>query len=399
MKILVGVTGSIACYKSYDIVRELSKKGHQIRIVLTKGAEKFIKPELFKYLGAEEVYLNQDDFNLKKTIQSVLHIDLKNWADLILIAPLSANKLSQFAQGLCSDLLTSIFLSAFEKHKILFPAMNTQMLKNPITESNIRTLNKLPNTFIHPSFSGELVCKEVGDGKLPPVEYITEFIEHFSFYNKDKKVLITTGATIAPLDPVRFLTNPSTGKTGFELAKSYLAMGFSVTLVYGSHSKINIQKLATNPNFKSFKVHTTEDMYQTVMNEFPQCDYFISAAAVSDIKFHTNSSKLKKDVISSSLNFEWDMDILASCIEIKTNQKIVSFAAETDHLSENFHKKWLKKPTNLLIGNQVHMEDSKTEAQGFGVNENLYYFVKDGKIIDQKTCSKKDLAKEILERI
>ena len=399
MKILIGVTGSIACYKSYDIVRELSKKGHQIRVILTKGAENFIKPDLFKFLGAEEVYINQDDFNLKKTMQSVLHIDLKNWADLILIAPLSANKLSQFAQGLCSDLLTSVFLSGYEKKKILFPAMNTQMLENPITKNNIQTLSNLPNTFIHPSFTGELICKEVGDGKLPPVDFILEFIEHFSFINKDSKILITTGATIAPLDPVRFVTNPSSGKTGYELAKSYLALGFSVTLVYGSRSELNIQNLSTNPNFKSFKVHTTEDMYQVVMNEFPYCDYFISSAAVSDIKFHKNSSKLKKDMTSPSLNFEWDKDILGACLEMKTNQKIVSFAAETDNLSENFHKKWIKKPTHLLIGNQVHMEESEVEAQGFGVNENLYYFVKNGKIIDQKICSKKELAKEILERI
>ena len=396
MKVILGVCGSISAYKAYDLLRCFVKEGHQVKVVLTKGAENFIKKETFTYLGAEEVYSYLDDFKIKKHIDStVLHIDLKNWCDLILIAPASANTMAKLAAGFCDDLLTSIFLSAEAKNKLIFPAMNTQMLQNTITQENFKRLSLLQNIFIHPPVQGELICGETGSGKLPTPENIYNFSVTYPFKRVGKKVVITTGATIAPLDPVRYLTNPSSGKTGYELTKTYLSQGFEVCLIYGEYSQIDLEFLNHHPYAKTIKVFTTEDMYQAVMQEFPSCDIYISTAAISDIQFHPNECKIKKSSQETTIDFQWAKDILKEVLAIKKHQKIISFAAETHDLEKQFQKKFERKTVDLMIGNQVS-NGTSTETKGFGTNENTYYFVQDGKIQDTQYLTKKELAKSIL---
>lgn len=393
-KILLAVTGSISAYKSYDILRGLVKEGHQVKVILTVGAAKFIKSETFAYLGAEAVYTSEDDFNLQANQGNILHIELRKWMNLLVIAPASANTIAKLAGGFCSDLLTSVFLANRKKQVLIFPAMNTEMFKHPIQQSNLNKLNDLDHIFVHPPTEGLLACQDTGEGKLPDVSTIVDFTLTYPLENRKNKVLITTGATNAPLDPVRFLTNPSSGKTGYELAKYYLAHGNQVCLVYGKHSTIPVTNLNHHPNLKLYGVHTTEEMYQAVNSEFETSDVYISSAAISDIKFHHEDSKIKKDKVDKSLRFTWATDILKEMIHKRKQQKIISFAAETDDLNKNFKKKWNKKPVDLLVGNKVN-SGFFGDQQGFGTNENEYFMVKQGEVVEQQAMSKQELAKYI----
>ena len=393
MNIILGVTGSISAYKAYDILRGLVKTNHQVKVILTKGAENFILADTFLYLGAESVYTENDDFNPIANNGNVLHIVLKDWMDLLILAPASANTLAKFYAGNCDDLLSSVFLSNQKKQCLIFPAMNTEMYLNPTTQRNLDYLASLEHIFIHPPASGELACGEVGIGKLPCVDTIVETSLSFPLKKKlsPKSILITTGATTAPLDPVRFMTNPSSGKTGFELSKEYLKQGDQVTLIYGSSSIKEIMLLKDHPNIKLVKIHTTQDMYEQVLRHFEACDTYISCAAISDIKFIPNSEKLKKSNSKNELIFEWDTDILKEVIKKKTHQKIISFAAETDQLSKHFKNKWNNKPVDLMVGNQVNSGINQKQL-GFGQDENHYYFVVNGSIIEEHDFTKNQLA-------
>lgn len=390
MNILIGVCGSISCYKSYELVRLYKKAGHDIKVVLTHGAERFIKKETFIYLGASEVFAPQDDFKAKSAGE-ITHIQLRNWMDQFIIAPLSANSLSKLAHGFCDDLLSSIFLANTKKLVILFPAMNTQMFENSITQKNIDHLKELSYVFIHPPASGELACGEQGSGKLPEVEDIFHFSQALSLKKGSKNVLITTGATISPLDPVRFLSNPSSGKTGFEITQKYLFQGHNVTLIYGKNSTFPKMALKAHPRLKLIEVSSTQDMLKAVDKYFDECNIYISSAAINDIEFSQASRKIKKSTSVNNLNFNWAPDILSLMLKKRSNQKIISFAAETDELEENFTQKWKRKPVDLLIGNQVN------ENMGFAQDANHYYFIQNGSVIKDQYLSKKDLATTIYD--
>ncbi len=397
MKIILGVSGSISAYKAYDILRGLIKKGHQVRVILTSGAQKFILPDTFSYLGAEEVYSAKDDFKTEQRMTNVLHIDLKNWADRLIIDPASANTIAKLAGGFCDDLLSSVYLTMEAKTKILFPAMNTQMLTNTITQQNLARLGEVQNTFIHPSVAGELICKEVGAGKLPEVNHIVEFVDCYTNQVNQRKILITTGPTSAPLDPVRYLTNPSSGKTGYELAKAYLKQGHhEVRLIYGALSTIDLTALEVMPNFFGVKVHTTEQMFQQVQKYFNTCDTYISAAAISDIEFTASPQKLKKSETLNNLEFTWAKDILKTVVAQREHQTIISFAAETGELDQNFSNKWKNKPVDLMVGNIVSNGISSSMPQGFGSDTNEYYMVKEGVVTEKLSLSKNQLADYIL---
>lgn len=395
MKILLGVTGSISAYKTYDIVRNLIKQGNMVRVILSSGALQFIKPETFRYLGAEQTYLPGDDFNLDQTMKNVLHIDLKDWCDILAIAPASANTIAKLSAGYCDDLLSSVFLTAEKKVKLIFPAMNTQMYINKTTQRNLNLLRELENTLIHTPDIGELACGEQGIGKLPSPQTISEFIDCYPILQNTRKILITTGSTVAPLDPVRYLTNPASGKTGYELTKSYLKKGCKVTLIYGSLSNIPVDALKEHPNLKLVKATTTQDMFEKVNIYFEDCDVFISSAAVSDIEFNQCKSKMKKSATSKNLEFDWAKDILGTMVKKKNpKQKIISFAAETNNLNENFSNKWNSKPVDLMVGNKVH-NGFKGRPQGFGQNKNQYFFIKNGAVAEEKELSKTELSKFI----
>jgi phosphopantothenoylcysteine decarboxylase/phosphopantothenate--cysteine ligase len=402
MKILLAVTGSIACYKSFDLTRELVKQGHTVRIILSQGALKFLRPELFRYLGAERVYLPKDDFNLnqyqEKSSGQVLHIDLARWCDRMLIAPASANMIKKLATGEASDLLTSVFLSLGGKPVSLYPAMNTQMLHHPFTQDNLKNLNRLPNVFVAKTSEGLLACGETGEGKLLPVATILNTFDlHHSTPSKNKTVLITTGATIAPLDPIRYMTNGSSGITGFHLARKFLSENYKVVVIAGKNSVQELDDLTVFKNFSLYRVVTSNEMEKAVKKEFPNCDLYISSAAVGDFEFNLSDEKLKKSSLSQSLPIKPSVDILAEALSMRTHQKIIGFAAETSTTSEVFQEKYQRKKVDLLIGNPVNTSYAGKPAQGFGTDKNHYYFIQEGKINSEGNYSKADLANKIFE--
>jgi phosphopantothenoylcysteine decarboxylase/phosphopantothenate--cysteine ligase len=401
MKILLGVSGSISAYKSLDLARGFINNGHEVKVILTKGAENFVIAQVFRYLGAIEVYTNNEDFNHK----NVLHIELSKWCDQLIIAPLSANTLSRLARGEASDLLSSVFLSITDEKMInLFPAMNTNMLHHPFTEENFKSLTKLKtlkNIFISPTDSGLLACGDIGDGKLPTVEEIIEISPLINTQIKNKKIVISTGATIAPLDPVRYLTNSSSGITGYYLAKDFLAAGFEVHVIAGTHATSKLNLLTKHPRFKITRIGTVNDMSKTIHAELNNAVLYIGAAAISDIEFPYVDQKVKKQDISDSLKVIKAEDILQSIIEKKyTGLKIVGFAAETELTDEVMTKKFNAKPVDLLIGTKVNNGiQTNTPAVGFNTNHGFYRLMEKNKITFEGVLSKTDLSSQIMSRM
>lgn len=409
MRIILGVCGSISAYKSIEVMRSLIKDGHEVRVVLTKGAEKFVRHELFSYLGAQNVYASGDDFRYphelhQKGDSTVLHIDLANWAQKMIVAPLSANTLSDMAHGKANDLLTSIFL-AFPQEKFIsvFPAMNTKMLNHPFVKENLENLKKLrtlENIYVDETSAGELACGEQGEGRLAEVEKIALLGSIAEKKNKEKRILITTGGTIAPLDPVRFLANPSTGKMGLEIAKIAIQNGYAVTLIKGHNTIKEIDYLNALEGISVIEAKTTADMHKAVHQEISRANVFIASAAVADIEFAQSSQKIKKEILSEgSLPFSPAQDILKSVVEL--NQKdlyTVGFAAETNLLEEMLNKKWERKPTNLLIGNQVDNGLSGSEMKAFG-QDHASFLIKDQQDFQTLKTSKREIAKLIIKKV
>lgn len=405
MKILLGVTGSISCYKTFDLLRLLVKEDHQVKVILSQGAEAFIRPELFRYLGAQEVYSSSDDFNMnhyKQGDSNVLHVEMTKWADKLVLAPLSANTLADITRGQCRDLLQSVFL-AWPRHKeiLAFPAMNTGMLNHPFTQDNLDKLESLPNLYLAPTQEGELACGDIGEGKLLDIESIFHLIECYTVpKTSPRKVLISTGATVAPLDPVRYLTNASSGKTGFHLAKVALSLGHSVVVVAGIHSTRALDLLQPHPNFELYKITTHQEMHQHIDRFFPSCDHYISSAAIGDIEFTPMDSKMKKNSIDHSLKIKKTADILADMISKKENQSIVGFAAETNLDDDVLREKLIKKPVSLLVATQVHSGlDGRARTQGFQ-NDSAHYRLCSNDVFGApEVLSKKDLAVKIFSAL
>jgi len=406
LKVLLGVTGSISAYKTFDLARDLVKKGHEVKVVLTKGAEKFVVPEVYRYLGVKAVYSSTDDFNYPKQESDapVLHVDLAKWADSLVIAPLSANTLSKLVHAEASDLLTSIFLAIPQEKPILvFPAMNTQMLTHPFVKENFDSLSKLKTlsqVLVHPTQTGELACGDVGEGKLAEVKTISEMIEAYTHKSLSRSILLTAGATLSPLDSVRYLTNPSSGKTSYLLAKEALAKGYSVHVIAGQTAINDFDHLTHHPLFSLERVTTTEQMNNTVMNKVQKFDYYITPAAISDIKFNLSDGKLKKEDMENSLSISKDEDILSNVLSVRTeNQKVVGFAAESDLTQEVMMKKYSRKPVDILVGTLVNSGINGKEQKGFSVDSAEYMILEDGKSFETFQLEKKQLASLILERL
>lgn len=401
MRILLGVSGSISAYKSLDIARGLVKKGHEVKVVLTSGALKFVVPEVFTYLGVSDVYQSEDDFKHK----NVLHIDLARWCDVFAIAPVSANTLSRLAQGQASDLLSSIFL-ALEPHKntLIFPAMNTNMLHHPFTEKNIEDIKKLKtlkNLFVSPTDAGILACEEVGLGKLPNVDEIIEIIPTMIKpiqSIEQKTILITTGATIVPLDPVRYLTNSSSGITGYYLAEAALLMGHKVVMVAGANSTAKLNLFSKHPNFQLIRAKTVEEMKSAVHAHLNDADLYISSAAISDIEFDVSDSKIKKDSLGDSLKIRPATDILKTVLEKKSAKlKVVGFAAETDPSDAVLNKKMQSKPVDLLVGTKVNNGLTKNEeVAGFNADFAEYRLLSPKGFTYEGILTKRELAHKII---
>ena len=383
MKIALGVTGSISAYKALDLCRELTKLGHKVRVILTRGSLEFIQPKVFTYLGAEKVYDPSDDFSeLSSHDQdlqgSVLHVSLAKWADQFVIAPLSANTLSHLTAGAAPDLLTSLFLAWHQDKPLsIFPAMNTHMLTHPFVKENLEKFSGFKNCFVGPTQSGLLACADVGDGKLAKVEEILKLIETRTLKTSKKTTLITAGATVAPLDNVRYLTNAASGKTSIPFIEKSLSQGDYVICIAGIYATKELELFKHHPHFKIQRVRTTREMQKAVLEAFPLSDLYISTAAIGDFEFVAQEKKLKKSDLSNSLKIESSPDILRSVLDIKKpHQKVIGFAAESDLCDEVLLTKFKRKPVDLLIGTQVHSGlTGENQAQGFAESFATYRFV------------------------
>jgi phosphopantothenoylcysteine decarboxylase/phosphopantothenate--cysteine ligase len=397
MKYLLAVSGSIASFKSYDVARQLVKNGHEVKVVLTAGALEFIKPETFRYLGVENVYLPTDDFipSHLSSGQNVLHVELAKWAQKIIIAPASANTIARLALGLNNDLLGSLYLAAGTKPVLFFPAMNTEMWNHERTRAHLETLKALAHVAIINPVSGLLACGDIGAGKFPEVSAVVDLIESLDPLRKGgKKVIVTAGATVSPLDPVRYLTNPSSGKMGVGVAKAFLSEGHEVTVLAGYQCTKEVENLLGHPKFTLIKTPTTEKMKEAAVANFPKADLYISTGAIADIEFHIAKEKIKKESMGSSLPFKMGADILKEILTLKKpHQKIISFAAETETTEAVFREKMNRKPVDLMVGNPVSSgllgEETMT---GFQVDEGKYFMVEPTKTTGPLSLKKSELA-------
>ena len=400
MRIVVGVSGAISAYKALDVVRGLVKAGHEVKVIMTSGSLEFVVPKVFLYLGAKEVFRPKDDFNSRN---SILHIDLANWADKLIILPLSANTLSSLSHGVANDLLTCTFLALPQETPIiLYPAMNTKMLNHSLVKENLDRLKKLSQVLIVPPEKGILACGEEGEGKLPDVETIIEtvpFIKRPSNKNS-KNILITTGATLSPLDPVRYLTNSSSGLTGLYLARQALSEGHKVTVIAGKTATSKLELLNTFEGYQLFRVVTPSEMKKAVFDHIHKADIYISSAAIGDIEFPPQNEKLKKTNLKETLSIKKSPDILNLVLKNRPSKLItIGFAAETNLTPEILKEKWDKKPVDLLVGTKVNNGLTENEElQGFSNHEAQYSFMEKRKITFKGPLPKDILAKKILQR-
>lgn len=397
MKILVAVTGSIAAYKSPDICRGLINQGHEVIVVLSAGSLEFVNPKVFKYLGVKECYLPDEDFKHS----GVLHIELSKWLDSFVLVPASANTIAKLSQGRCDDLLSSIFLSIpNDKVKVIYPAMNTFMYKNQITQNNLNTLKSLPNLYMISPDSGVLACGDEGEGKLSDVRSIIEMIPTYSNKKTNKKVLITAGATLSNIDTVRYVTNPARGGSSYLIAKKYLSEGYTVHMIKGQEVIESFKFLEKHPNYSSETVSTTKDLLKTVKSQVADFDIYISPMAVSDIEFDYVDEKIKKSTLGGSFKFQFADDVLKYVVDNKKpHQKIVGFAAESNLDAKTLNEKITRKPVDLLVANLVNSGFNQKAKQGFGTRSGHYKLVTPLETTEYPSLSKSDLADLIFKII
>lgn len=344
-KIVLAVTGSIAAYKSCELLRLLIKRGAEVSVIMTEAAQRFVTPLSFQALGAKKVYTG--DWGDSTT--AIPHIEATKEASLLLVAPATANILAKAAQGLADDLLSAAILAA--RCPVAYaPAMNTFMWHNQATQRNVTQLTQDGAIFLGPD-SGEQACGDIGSGRMLEPEDIIELLQGaFSPRLLDRcRVLITAGPTYEPIDPVRGITNRSSGKQGFAIAKAAALAGAEVTLIAGKCD------LKTPAGVKRIDVTTAREMYDAVMQEVAQHEIFISVAAVADWRIaNVSDHKIKKEFAGApDLQFEENPDILASVAALENAPYCVGFAAETDNLIDNARAKLYRKNVPLIVANLV----------------------------------------------
>lgn len=383
--IVVGVTAGIAAYKICQLVSSLKKQGNEVHVIMTKEAEKFVTPLTFQTLSNQKVIT--DMFTVDYT-PDVHHISLAKKADLFVVAPATTNIIAKIAHGLADDMLTTTFLAA-TCPKLIVPAMNTNMLNNPITQDNIATCQKY-GMHIMCSGAGYLACGDVGAGRLPEPEEIEDAIASLietDRYLDGRHVVITAGATQEEMDPVRYITNHSTGKMGYALAKEARNAGGRVTLISG---KTNLPKPY---GVDIVNVTSAADMAKSVIDNFEKADVVIMSAAVADYTpTEKAEQKIKKTDGDLSITLKRTQDILFTIGQKKReNQIVIGFAMETEHLLENAAKKLQEKNANYIIANSI-----REPGAGFGVDTNIVKIISPTSVEDLGLLSKDETAKEIL---
>ncbi len=386
-RILLGVTGGIAAYKAAELIRSFVKAGARVRVVMTESACRFITPMTLGTLSGGEVYT--DTFQTTRDGE-IPHIDLAYWADLVVVAPATANILGKIAGGMGDDLLSTTML-AVTAPVLLCPAMNSNMYANPAVQANIKKLSEMGYRVLDAD-SGDLACRTTGPGRLPDTADIVEAVETI-LAKKDLagvRVLVTAGPTQEPLDPVRFITNHSSGKMGFALAQAARRRGADVTLVSGPVS------LEAPPGVEVVPVQDARSMRDAVMSRLAGADVIIKAAAVSDYRpSETSLSKIKKSDETLTVTLERNPDILASVGEEKGNRILVGFAMETEDLVENAQRKLVSKNLDLIVAN-----DLSEPGAGFRHDTNAVRILdRDGGVETLPLMDKKEVADRVLDRV
>ena len=389
--VCIGVSGGIAVYKALDIISALKKKDIDVRVIMTESATKFVTPLSFQSLSQNMVVT--DMFAEPKAFE-IQHISLAKRADVFLVAPATANIIGKVANGISDDMLSTTIMAT--RAKVIFaPAMNTNMYENPIVQDNIEKLKKYGYEFIEPA-SGRLACGDLGKGKLADVntivEKVLEALNEKEFTNdlRGKNVLVSAGPTHSKIDPVRFITNRSTGKMGYYIAEEAKRRGANVTLVSGP-TNIN------PPNgINVINITTNEEMKNAILDNFEKSDIVIKSAAVADYKAKNYSNeKIKKGEGDLVLTFVRDNDILKILGEKKSNQILVGFAAESNNVLENAKRKLENKNLDYIVANDITSADT-----GFGSEDNKVIIIsKDGEEIYLDKMSKKEVASKIFETI
>lgn len=385
--VVLGVTGSIAAYKIANLASSLVKKGANVHVIMTKNATNFINPITFETLTGNKCLVDTFDRNFEFSVE---HVSLAKQADIFMVAPASANVIGKIANGIADDMLTTTIM-ACKCHKIISPAMNTNMFENPIVQSNIQKLKDYGYEIIEPA-SGYLACGDVGAGKMPEPAVLESYIMREIAMEKDmkgKKVLITAGPTMEKIDPVRFISNHSTGKMGYALAKIAMLRGAEVTLVTG---KTSIPK----PDFvKVVNVQSAKEMFEAVDKEFDTQDIVIMSAAVADYRpKEVATEKIKKKDGEAAIELERTEDILATMAARKKNQFVCGFSMETENMIENSKAKLEKKNLDMICANNL-----KVEGAGFGTDTNVVTLISKNWIKELHMKSKEGVAKDILDVI
>ncbi len=389
-KILIGVTASIAAYKVPFIIRLLKKAGAEVQVILTPAAKDFVTPLTLATLSEKLVLIDLFD---KETGEWSSHVELGLWADLFLVAPVSANTMAKMAAGIADNLLLTTILSA--RCDVIFaPAMDLDMYNHPTTTNNISKLQSFGYKLIKP-VAGELASGLVGCGRLEEPELIFEYIEKYFSDNErfvGKNVLVTAGSTFEAIDPVRYIGNHSTGRMGVEIAVAFAEQGANVTLILGpSNTNIN------NVNVNVVNVVSAKEMYNASVNNFADADIVVMSAAVADFTPEiVSNKKIKKGDDGFSINLKPTIDILASLGKIKKeNQLLIGFALETDNELENAKKKLTRKNLDAIVLNSLN-----DKGAGFGFDTNKISIIKkDGTQTDFELKSKKEVASDILNVI
>ena len=387
--VLLCVSGSIAAYKIAYLASALKKLKADVHVLMTRNATNFINPITFETLTGNKCLVDTFDRNFEFSVE---HVSLAKAADVVLVAPASANVIAKLAHGLADDMLTTTVL-ACTCRKIISPAMNTRMFENPITQDNLKICEHYGMEVISPA-SGYLACGDTGAGKMPEPEVLLQYILKEVQYEKDlkgKKILVTAGPTREAIDPVRYITNHSTGKMGYAIAKTAALRGADVTLVSGP------AEVGDPPMFVNFvPVVTAKDMFEAVTSRSDEMDAVIKAAAVADYrpKF-VNTEKTKKKDGDMAIELERTDDILKWLGEHKKDsQFLCGFSMETEHMLENSRAKLKKKNLDMIVANNL-----KVAGAGFGTDTNVVTMIRENKETELPIMSKEEVAGAILDEI
>lgn len=390
-KILLCVTGGIAVYKAVALTSKLVQAGADVKVILSESAAKFVTPLTFQAMSRNEVYT--DTFT-ESNPQVISHIDLADWADLIIVAPATANTIGKLANGIADNMITTTLLATTKAPVWIAPAMNVNMYNHPAVKKNIETLFGFGYRFIEPS-EGYLACGYIGKGRLEePEEIVKRASEYFEGTStpllKGKKVIITAGPTREKIDPVRFISNHSSGKMGYAIADEARKAGADVTLVTGPVS------IPVPLGVRVKNVESAQEMMEAVTEDFDHADIVIKTAAVADYRpKHAYDHKIKKQPGDEVIELERTQDILFELGKRKKNQVLIGFAAETDNVEEYARQKLFKKNADMIVANNV-----KSEGAGFGTDTNIVtMYKKEGEPIRLPLMSKIDVAKRIVEEI